>query len=429
VRKNRSWKLAAKHPRYVKLHGEVLSLRRQPHALPSEDYNVFDVTVRCLWNNKSARAFRIIFREEELELKCKTYEEMIIWARSVQHAAARSFHKYYILGKEIAQGRHSKVYFAHPKDTDKREVFAVKVIRRSMDLWSGERIHREIRIASALEPHNHIVAAVDVFATSTAVHIVMEHMQGDTLADMLQEYPMLPEKFARPVMLHLLKGLSYIHGENIVHRDIRPENIFCTGKRFPMELAIGDFGISNVITDNKVNNNVLTTMTIGDLLYIAPEMACEQCYGPAIDMWSAGVVLYRMLSGSMPFVGRDAGEIMRAVRHGEINMNAPVWTQTSPEAISLVRQLLQADPFKRVSAQAAANHAWLQPLRFPHIRRQFSRKGPFRKLIVVAKAFIAVSRMSIFASGRSVTLRLNKSSSAIIPEESSEESDRGQPWK
>jgi serine/threonine protein kinase len=417
VRKPRAWGIAGKHPRFVKLHGEVLSLRKQPHCLPSAEYNVFDATVRCSWNNKSARSFRLVFREEELEFKCKTYEEMIIWARSLKYSAARSFQKFYILGKQIAEGRYSKVHFAYPKNSKNPNVYAVKVIRRSFDLESRERVEREVRIASSLEPHSHIVASVDVFATSTVVHIVMEHMRGETLADMLREYPVLPEMYARPVLSHVLKGLSYIHGENIVHRDIRPENIFCTEKRFPMELAIGDFGIANVITDYKVNNNVFTTMTIGDLSYIAPEMASSQSYGPAIDMWSVGIVLYRILSGSMPFVGRDAGDIIRAVRRGELDTDSSFWASVSPEAMSLVRQLLHIDPFRRITAQAAVNHQWFRPQKSLHIRRQLSEKPLFRRMLVVAKAFIAVARLSMLASGRSVTLRLNKSDSRMYHDE------------
>jgi serine/threonine protein kinase len=426
VRKPGTWGFAGKHSRFVKLHGEVLSLRKQPHCFPTAEFNIFDATVRCSWNSKSARSFRLVFREEELEFKCKTYEEMIIWARSVKYAAARSFQKFYILGKKIAEGRHSKVYFAYPRNSKTPNVYAVKVIRRTFDLESKERVEREVRIASSLEAHSHIVAAVDVFASTTIVHIVMEHMQGDTLANMLLEYPVLSEMYARPVLLHMLKGLAYIHGENIVHRDIRPENIFCSEKRFPMELAIGDFGIANVIPDYKVNNNVLTTMTIGDLSYIAPEMASGQNYGPAIDMWSVGVVLYRILSGSMPFVG-CAGDIMRAVRRCELDTNSAFWATVSPEATSLLRQLLHIDPFKRITAQAAANHQWFEPQRSLVIRRKLDEKHPFRKMLVVAKAFIAVARLSMFASGRSITLRLNKSDRRLYLGDISDGSERGRP--
>jgi serine/threonine protein kinase len=366
--------LARRASAYVRLDGEVLSVHTDQYALPSEEVDLRRTQVDYSLGKSGRKDFRVVMPSaagttRTLSIRCDSFEEMKTWATSVEHASRRSFGAAYTLGPHIADGSHSKVYFAYPVAASPGDgdagaggasaVYAVKVIkRRSYDAGEAAAVERERQIHAALRSHANVVQTVDVFATVDRVHIVMELMRGGTVADLLQRHPRLPEPHARVVMRSLFAALAALHAQNIVHRDVRPDNMFTTDHRFPMELALGDFGDASLVSDQRVNRDVLSSMT-GDPAYMATEVVRRQKYGPAVDMWSAGVFMYRVLSGELPFTGTSTRAVYDAVRDGAVSLDAPVWAAVSPDAKSLIRQLLQPDPHKRISALAASLHHWL----------------------------------------------------------------------
>lgn len=391
--------LARRIASYVRLDGEVLSVHADQFALPSDELDLRRTSVDYSLNKSARRDFRVLFSDRVFVFKCDSFEQMKTWATSIQHATCRCFDLSYTLGALLAEGSHSKVYTAYPLVADDdiegadasvnngvtSQVYAVKVIkRRSHDVGEVTQLGRERRIAVLLPPHPNVVQPVDVFATGDRVHIVMELMRGGTLADLLQRHPRLPEPHARVVMRNVFAALVHLHANHIVHRDIRPENVFCSEHRFPMELALGDFGDANFVSDlngqERVNRDVLSSMT-GDPLYMASEIVRREKYGPAVDLWSAGVLMFRLLSGNLPFTGLSTRAVYDAVSAGTFCMETPSWRAVSPSAKSLVRQLLQTDPHKRISAVAAAHHHWLLPPGPPtsgvHAARPLPMPTPF----------------------------------------------------
>lgn len=94
-------------------------------------------------------------------------------------------------------------------------------------------------------------------------------------------------------MRQILSGVEYLHQQNIVHRDIKPENILCTGTTWPLHIKLTDFGLSNFISENsKTNQKGMLLSHVGTSYYIAPEVIEKTGYGPAVDMWACGVVMY-----------------------------------------------------------------------------------------------------------------------------------------
>lgn len=93
-------------------------------------------------------------------------------------------------------------------------------------------------------------------------------------------------------MRQILEGVQYLHSRNIVHRDIKPENVLCTGKTWPLQVKLTDFGLSNFLKDGGEQDDAMLLSHVGTSYYIAPEIVGKGGYGPAVDIWASGVVLY-----------------------------------------------------------------------------------------------------------------------------------------
>ncbi len=338
--------------RFVKLNGEVLSIHTAEHSLPSDEVNIYGALVDFS-SSPNRRDFRVVIGKKSLHITCNSREEMTTWAESMQLSAKRSFFDAYNLGARLAEGSYSRVYLCHDA-VNTGEEFVVKVVsRKHGDFEALKWLERERHINTVVA-HRCVVRAVDMFASRDDVHIVFEHMRGGTVRDLLNNHRRLGESYARVIMRELLLALHYLHSKNIVHRDVRPDNLFCSHKKFPMAIALGDFGYANFFSDKVVNQDVLTTF-IGTPPYTAAEICRREKYGPSVDLWSAGVTLYEILCGNTPFDGRTDRD---AIVKGRVSFAEPEWKKISPNAKKLIRQLLQPDPHKRISALAALQHAW-----------------------------------------------------------------------
>jgi calcium-dependent protein kinase len=172
-------------------------------------------------------------------------------------------------------------------------------------------------------------------------------------------------------MSQLLSAVAYCHERGIVHRDLKPENILLD-KTSEAELTIKviDFGTAQAFSKTADMKS-----TMGTAYYIAPEVLMKK-YNEKCDVWSCGVILYILLSGTPPFNGNSDDDIMKAVRRTKFTYyskcahNAgskcvgPVWQDVSPQAKELIGQMLKYPPTARLSAQQAYAHEWIQKRKF-----------------------------------------------------------------
>lgn len=262
----------------------------------------------------------------------------------------------YRLEEKIGQGGMGAVFRA--LDTALDRPVAVKVlVATSLESSTGaERFLREARRMARLK-HPNLLHVYNVGTESGLYYFAMELLEGDTLADIIRGRGGLSVEMLMPYAAQLLSALHYIHGQGIVHRDVKSGNIMLCGHR----AVLMDFGLAK-----EENSSQLTAAgaVLGTPDYIAPEQAEGEAVGPATDLYSFGVVLYEALSGALPFRGRSAISIIR--QHLE-KPPPPLWNERPDlprDLTDIIHRCLAKKPADRYPdcAAAAADLARVVPL-------------------------------------------------------------------
>lgn len=247
---------------------------------------------------------------------------------------------------------------------DRFNSFAVK----SLSLEDIPRDERDL-LMSELEvflcmDHPHVVRLFDVYEDDYYLHFVMERLRGGDVYDRLEDFD---ETAASKTMLQMLQMLKYLHGKDIVHKDIKPHN-FLYEDMDSDHLKLIDFGFSKIIEQMKDNKK---ERICGTGPFMAPELMFSDC-GTKCDMWSLGVTSYLLQSGCMPFSGENDTELASAVLSGKFSMTGAVWDNISDDGKDFTRQLLQVDPKIRLSAEQAMEHPWMKHKNSKAFRRSLS---------------------------------------------------------
>jgi len=171
------------------------------------------------------------------------------------------------------------------------------------------------------------------------------------------------------IMKQLLSCLTYCHSKNIVHRDIKPENILLESNKDFNQIKVIDFGISVVKEANE-----MIYESIGTPYYIAPEVWMKN-YNEKWDIWSAGVIMFILLSGSPPFNAATDEDMKKKVLEGSFTMEGKVWDSVTDNAKDLITQLLTYDTEKRISAGEALTHPWISDFWVSELDTKVAKKA------------------------------------------------------
>ncbi|XP_077878975.1 serine/threonine-protein kinase MARK1 isoform X3 [Ictidomys tridecemlineatus] len=252
----------------------------------------------------------------------------------------------YRLQKTIGKGNFAKVKLARHVLTG-REV-AVKIIDKTqLNPTSLQKLFREVRIMKILN-HPNIVKLFEVIETEKTLYLVMEYASGGEVFDYLVAHGRMKEKEARAKFRQIVSAVQYCHQKCIVHRDLKAENLLLDAD---MNIKIADFGFSNEFT---VGNKLDTFC--GSPPYAAPELFQGKKYdGPEVDVWSLGVILYTLVSGSLPFDGQNLKELRERVLRGKYRI--PFYMSTDCE--NLLKKLLVLNPIKRGSLEQIMKDRWM----------------------------------------------------------------------
>ncbi|XP_022530760.1 serine/threonine-protein kinase SIK2 [Astyanax mexicanus] len=266
---------------------------------------------------------------------------------------------FYDIERTLGKGNFAVVKLARHRIT-KTEV-AIKIIDKTqLDSVNLEKIYREVKIMKMLD-HPHIIKLYQVMETKNMLYLVTEYAKNGEIFDYLAKHGRLSEPEARRKFWQILSAVEYCHNRNVVHRDLKAENLLLDGH---MNIKIADFGFANFFRTGEP----LATWC-GSPPYAAPEVFEGQQYeGPQLDIWSMGVVLYVLVCGALPFDGPSLPVLRQRVLEGRFRI--PYFMTEDCE--HLIRRMLVLDPSKRLSVAQIKEHKWMvldvpvqRPLLYP----------------------------------------------------------------
>jgi calcium/calmodulin-dependent serine protein kinase len=282
------------------------------------------------------------------------------------------FEEVYELGDLIGNGPFSIVRKCFHQETN--DLFAVKIVNIERFITSPglsiEDLKREASICCKLK-HPHIVELFETYLSNGFLNMVFEYMDGADLCFEIEKRAtagfVYSEAVASHYMRQILEAIRYCHQNNIIHRDIKPHCILLSSKENSSPVKLGGFGISIELPPKKIGDNnesdnddsLITSGRIGTPSYMSPEIIQRLPYSKPTDMWSCGVVLFVLLSGSLPFIGNNK-RLFDMITRGLYIMKSKQWDILSDSAKDLVRKMLVINPTNRITAEEALNHPWIK---------------------------------------------------------------------
>ncbi|ESP01093.1 hypothetical protein LOTGIDRAFT_140020 [Lottia gigantea] len=265
----------------------------------------------------------------------------------------------YLLGKTLGEGSFAKVKEALHVPTG--EKVAVKVIdkkRARADSYVRKNLRREGKLLQMVR-HPNVVKLLEIMETENSYYLVTELCQGGDFMDYICKKRKLEEGEGKKYVKQIVSAVDYLHRLGILHRDLKIENLLLDSNK---DIKIIDFGLSNIIkvstTTEGTRAQEFCVTQCGSPAYAAPELLSHQKYGPQVDVWSIGVNMFAMLTGSLPFTVEPFN--IKAL-HNKMVMGLmnPIPEHLSNECRDLLRKFLTPDPEKRVTITDAMKHHWL----------------------------------------------------------------------
>eukprot|EP01024_Parvocaulis_polyphysoides_P051851 TRINITY_DN5115_c0_g2_i1.p2 TRINITY_DN5115_c0_g2~~TRINITY_DN5115_c0_g2_i1.p2 ORF type:complete len:500 (-),score=70.94 TRINITY_DN5115_c0_g2_i1:770-2269(-) len=289
--------------------------------------------------------------EEESPMLLQIEPSELLGSDAVQMNDSNSFRretlKGYKLGKVVGRGAFSQVLVGVHKLSGRR--VAIKVIEKSMlmSVSDHKRVEWEVAALQLLH-HSNVLRLLEVVDLTHQLYMVTEYIPDGSLLDLLKNQGPLKEHKAAKYIAQVVLALIHCHKQGVVHRDIKLENLLLDKQTD--QIKIVDFGLSGSWAPGRILNSCCGTAS-----YAAPEIHGRKNYGPGVDVWSLGVVMYAMLTGKLPFTDPNKG---RKIIQGDFEDPKNV----SQCCKNLLRGMLTTDPSKRISLEGILKHPWIVPL-------------------------------------------------------------------
>lgn len=269
----------------------------------------------------------------------------------------------YIVDKKIGVGSFSVVFRAHHHVT--HQTVAIKSITRSKINVNDKlksNLEREIEVMKSME-HSNILRLIEVINTEKHIYLILEYCNHGDLHHLIQRHKSrgMDLQLIRELATQLLSGLEYLSSRNLVHRDVKPHNLLLhtvvsEGGEERLELKFADFGFARALAPEEMTKSMCCSP-----LYAAPELLSGSTYDARVDLWSAGIVLYEMLTGEVPFRASNHVQLVQRIQR-DPTLHFPGHTATTPSSQQqqhlqqLIRSLVQLNPQARSDASKLKSH-------------------------------------------------------------------------
>ena len=278
--------------------------------------------------------------------------------------------------KKLGKGSFGKVFQVRNKSTNK--FYACKKISKLN--MNKAQFQKEVDILMKMD-HPNIIKLYEVFESDNSIYLIMEECFGGELFDRIlkriKKNDLYNEKEACKIMQQVIGAIEYCHNNGIVHRDLKPENLLYAneGKEENNPIKIADFGLSQ-----NINYNKTLSSKVGTAYYVPPEILAGK-YNEKCDIWSAGVILYILLSGEPPFNASNDNLIYSKIKKIDFSFPDNKWKNISKEAKDLLSKMLVKED-ARLSASQVLEHPWFNLLKGEKISLQnlnFGKENFFKK--------------------------------------------------
>eukprot|EP00826_Nyctotherus_ovalis_P047903 TRINITY_DN5584_c0_g1_i4.p1 TRINITY_DN5584_c0_g1~~TRINITY_DN5584_c0_g1_i4.p1 ORF type:complete len:444 (+),score=96.81 TRINITY_DN5584_c0_g1_i4:1226-2557(+) len=229
------------------------------------------------------------------------------------------------------------------------EMVAIKSLNKEymVDEGSKQKVMQEYSILKRLQ-HSSVIRLYETFESKKHILFVIELCAGGDLLNYVRRRRKLKENVAKFVFKQLIEGLQHCHSRNVLHRDIKLDNILLNSKG---KIKICDFGVSKLVRKGE-----RMVEQCGTPAYIAPEILMDKGYeGFGVDIWSAGIALHAMLYGKVPFKANNMRDLNKMIMKGSYSLKDGI----SPEAKHLLTKMLEVNPKKRITTSEILKHSWL----------------------------------------------------------------------
>ncbi|CAL4923563.1 unnamed protein product [Urochloa decumbens] len=260
--------------------------------------------------------------------------------------------EHYTLGRKLGEGKYGTTYLCIEISTGCQYACKSILKKKFVNMQDIEDVRREIQIMHYLSGQKNIVTIKDAYEDGEAVHIIMELCEGGELYHQITKGNYSEQKAAE--LMRIIVGIiENCHSLGVMHRDLKPENFLLQDKDDDLSIKVIDFGLSVFFKPGDVFTEV-----VGSPYYIAPEVLHKH-YGPEADIWTAGVILYVLLSGVPPFWADTRRGVYDKVRDGHFDLESEKWHGISDSAKDLIRKMLCPCPSERLKAHEVLKHPWI----------------------------------------------------------------------
>ncbi|XP_051005328.1 serine/threonine-protein kinase 33 [Acomys russatus] len=269
--------------------------------------------------------------------------------------------EFYTFRRILGQGSFGMVSEAIDRETGAK--WAIKKVNKEKAGSSAMKLlEREVNILKIVK-HKHIIHLEQVFETPQKMYLVMELCEDGELKEVLERKGYFSENETRLIIQSLASAIAYLHNKDIVHRDLKLENIMVKSSflddnnEMNLNIKVTDFGLA--VKKHGSRSEAMMQTTCGTPIYMAPEVINAHDYSQQCDIWSIGVIMYILLCGEPPFLANSEEKLFELIRKGELRFENPIWESISDSAKSVLKQLLKVDPAHRITAKELLDNQWL----------------------------------------------------------------------